>query len=57
MGDAHSQFAVDGHAKTSDAKMEFLWTCNSRNSSFVINKTDVVMCNIADAKMTHNYIS
>ena len=28
MGDAHCQFVADGHAKTSDAKMEFLWTCN-----------------------------
>ena len=29
MGDAHSQFAADGHAKTFDAKMEFLWTCHN----------------------------
>ena len=26
MREAHSQFAVDGYAKTSDLKMEFLWT-------------------------------
>ena len=28
MGDAHSLFAVDGYAKTSDPKVGFLWTCN-----------------------------
>lgn len=28
MGDTHSQFAVDGYAKTPDLKMEFLWTCH-----------------------------
>ena len=29
MGDAHSQFTVDGYAKTSDPKMEFLWACHN----------------------------
>ena len=32
------------------------WLATVKNHLFVIKKTDVVMCNITDAKMTHNYI-